>query len=92
MDSIEHFDRCLGWAKCIQLCFQQIRGVRSCQKALGGQLLDAVAKRDSEDWLLAITTDHGGGMVMGLIAFVLVVDHAGIDDALRFHPRLFCFT
>ncbi|CAL1127466.1 unnamed protein product, partial [Cladocopium goreaui] len=39
MDSIEHFDKCLG------------------------QLLDAVAKRDSEDWLLAITTDHGGGAV-----------------------------
>lgn len=26
-----------------------------------GRLLDAVAKRD-EDWLLAITTDHGGGL------------------------------
>ena len=61
---------------------------------LGGQLLDAVAKRDSEDWLLAITTDHGGGVAMGLIAFVLVVDQPGIHDAFRFHPFflvLFCF-
>ena len=29
-----------------------------------GSLLDAIAKRESEDWLLAITTDHGGGLVM----------------------------
>eukprot|EP00438_Fugacium_kawagutii_P030164 Skav235186 [mRNA] locus=scaffold721:388470:397935:- [translate_table: standard] len=28
---------------------------------LAGNLLDAIDKRNSEDWLLAITTDHGGG-------------------------------
>ena len=40
-----------------------VKGISGCANAAGlpGRLLDAVAKRDSEDWLLAITTDHGGG-------------------------------
>jgi hypothetical protein len=87
MDSIEHFDKCLGWA----LGATSYVLPKDQRHPLGGQLLDAVAKRDSEDWLLAITTDHGGGVAMGLIAFVLVVDQPGIHDAFRFHPFFSCF-